>query len=73
MNTNSRLPEPMLTVREVSQILNVCLSHVYDMIAIGTIRSIRIGRSIRITRSELERFIAAESDRGPATQEGDDA
>lgn len=62
----------MLTVREVSLILNVCVSHVYDLISDGAIRSIRIGRSVRISRSELESFISDLSDCGSAELGGSD-
>lgn len=51
----------LLTIREVQAILKVGRSLTYDLVWRGKIKSIRIGRSVRIRRSELQRFIESNS------------
>ena len=47
----------LLKPMEVTQILGIGRSLVYEMLAIGELPSIRIGRCIRIPRNELEKWI----------------
>ena len=47
-----RLPE-MLTVKEVAAILRVGRNQLYDAVARGDLRAIRIGRTIRIPKPTL--------------------
>lgn len=51
----------LLTVKEVAEILKVSKSTVYGLAAQKVLRAIRIGRgrgTLRISRNELERFVA---------------
>ena len=47
----------MLTIKQASERLSVSRSKLYEFIHSGQIKSVRIGRSIRIPRQELEIFI----------------
>lgn len=47
----------LLTPEEVAESLRIARSRVYDLIAAGTLRSVRIGRSRRIPRESLEAYI----------------
>ena len=47
-----------LKVPEVAEELNIPHSRAYELVATGELPAVRIGeRSIRINRSELERFL----------------
>lgn len=46
-----------LKVPEVAGILRIARSRAYEMVAEGKIPSVRIGRSIRINRRELDRWL----------------
>jgi excisionase family DNA binding protein len=48
----ARLPE-MLTVKEVAAILRVGRNQLYQVVARGEVRAVRIGRTIRIPRTAL--------------------
>jgi len=48
----ARLPE-MLTVKEVAAILRVGRNQLYEAVARGDVRAIRIGRTIRIPKTAL--------------------
>jgi excisionase family DNA binding protein len=43
-----------LTLREMQEILGIGKTKAYELVATGDIPSVRIGRSIRISRKELE-------------------
>lgn len=45
-------------VEEVAAVLRCSKWCVYDLIAAGTLKSIRLGRSIRVTRRALEEFLS---------------
>lgn len=45
------------TVPELAAILKIGRNAAYDLVKSGNIRSIRIGKSIRIPRSALEKFL----------------
>jgi excisionase family DNA binding protein len=57
MEINNSQPRAM-TVREVASHLNVCRQTVAAMIQRGDLRAIRLGRSVRIPTSELDRLLA---------------
>ena len=44
-------------LKEVSKILDVSVSSLRLWIRVGKIKSIRVGTSVRITQSELDRFV----------------
>jgi len=45
----------LVRVDEVAHILQVSQRHVRGLVASGRIASVRIGRSVRVTRDEVER------------------
>jgi excisionase family DNA binding protein len=49
-----------LKVREVAAILRCGKNQAYELIRDGQIRSVRIGRAIRVTREALEDFKAGD-------------
>ncbi len=46
-----------LKVPEVAEILRIARSRAYEMVAEGKIPSVRIGRSVRVNRKELDRWL----------------
>jgi len=46
----------LLRVSEAAQLLGVSRSAMYELVASGQVPVVRIGRSIRVVRSELERI-----------------
>lgn len=48
----------VLTASDVSKILEIGMNTTYDLIRRGTIKSIRAGRQIRISKSALLEFIS---------------
>ena len=51
-----REPE-FLKVPEVAEMLRIARSRAYDLVANGTIPAVKIGRSLRVSRKELERWL----------------
>jgi excisionase family DNA binding protein len=49
---------PILTPQEVADLLRVEVSWVYRAAREGTIPSLRLGRYVRFSRADLDRFIA---------------
>jgi excisionase family DNA binding protein len=49
-----------LKVKEVAAILRCGKNQAYELIQRGEIRSVRIGRAVRVTRSALEEFLAGD-------------
>ena len=45
------------TPTELRSILKMSRSSVYELLRVGTIRSKRIGRVLRVTREDLETFL----------------
>jgi len=45
------------TTTEVARVLHLSRTTVYTLISDGSLRPVHIGRSCRITRAELERFV----------------
>ena len=46
-----------LKVPEVAKALRIARSRVYELISSGEIPSIRIGRSVKVSRKELDRWL----------------
>ncbi len=46
-----------LKVPEVAEVLRIARSRAYELVAEGEIPSVRIGRSVRVSRRELERWL----------------
>jgi excisionase family DNA binding protein len=46
-----------LRVPEVAQVLRIARSRAYELVAEGEIPSVRIGRSVRVSRIELDRWL----------------
>ena len=46
-----------LKVPEVAEVLRIGRSRAYEMVAEGKIPSVRIGRSVRVNRKELDRWL----------------
>lgn len=46
-----------LTVPEISVELRIARSKAYDLVASGSIPAVRIGRSLRVRRRDLERWL----------------
>jgi excisionase family DNA binding protein len=46
-----------LKVPEVAKVLRIARSRAYELVADGKIPSVRIGRSVRISRRELDRWL----------------
>jgi excisionase family DNA binding protein len=55
------LPEQLLTVREVAQLLRVCPATVYKICAAGELVHVRISNAIRVGPRDLAEFIARRS------------
>ena len=53
------LPTPslLMTTREAAQALRVSVTTLYGLISGGQLRTIKIGKSRRIKRAEIEAFI----------------
>jgi excisionase family DNA binding protein len=45
-----------LKVPEVAEVLRIARSHAYELVGRGEIPSVRIGRSVRVSRKELDQF-----------------
>lgn len=51
----------LLSVRQTSRLLGIATSHAYEMCRLGVIPSIRIGKSVRVPRKQLEQWIEAQT------------
>lgn len=47
-----------LKVPEVAKVLRIARSRAYELVAEGQIPAVRIGRSVRVPRHELDRWLA---------------
>ena len=56
MKSEPPSPSPLLTKADAAKLLHICVRSVEHLITSRSIAVIRIGRSVRIERSELERF-----------------
>ena len=57
-----------LKVPEVAEVLRIARIRAYELVGSGEIPSIRIGRSVRVSRKELERWL--EEQRQPSARWG---
>jgi excisionase family DNA binding protein len=46
-----------LKVPEVAEVLRIARSRAYELVADGEIPAIKIGRSVRVSRKELDRWL----------------
>ena len=60
-------PPLLLKAEEAARLLSLGRSKVFEMLATGELRRVRIGRSVRIRRTDLERWIE-ERGAGPAAE-----
>lgn len=51
------MPENLLTIKEVAEILKVNVATVYEYIHKGMLEAIKFSRDYRITELDLEKFI----------------
>lgn len=49
----------MLKPPEAADLLNVGRDKIYELVHAGELKAIRLGRSIRIPKEEIQRFIAS--------------
>jgi len=49
--------QEFLKVPEVAKVLRIARSRAYELVAEGEIPSLRIGRSVRVSRSDLDRWL----------------
>ena len=56
ITTNQGL-DRLYTVREAAAVLSIGRSHLYELLADGRIRSVKVGRSRRIPHSALGEFL----------------
>lgn len=52
----------LLTVREAAEVLGISRTAIYLLLQRGEIPSVKIGRSRRITRQEIERYVSRLAD-----------
>jgi excisionase family DNA binding protein len=65
--------QPLLTVKEVARRLAVSESKAYDLVARGEIPCVELGRNVRVSEADLERFVRENSTRRSYSYEqGDD-
>jgi excisionase family DNA binding protein len=57
------MSETFYTVSEVATHLKVSVPAIYRWISEGKIEAVKMGRSVRITQTALDRFIAASTDK----------
>jgi excisionase family DNA binding protein len=50
-------PHEYLKVPEVAEVVRIARSRAYELVGSGEIPSIRIGRSVRVSRKELDRWL----------------
>ena len=55
-----------LKVPEVAEVLRIARSRAYELVGSGEIPSVRIGRSVRVSRKELDRWL--EEQHEPSTR-----
>ncbi len=46
-----------LKVPEVAEVLRIARSRAYELVAHGEIPAVKIGRSVRVSRKELDRWL----------------
>jgi excisionase family DNA binding protein len=58
LQATTQLAEPLLTCHQAAELLAVKPAWVYDAIRSRRLTCVRVGRHIRLLRSDLERFVA---------------
>lgn len=58
LNQEAELGGEVLTVPQTAEILQVHPQMVYDLITRGELHPLRVGRLIRLTRAELQRWMS---------------
>jgi excisionase family DNA binding protein len=51
------IARPLLTIEEAAAVLRIGRTTFYDLIKRGQLRTVHIGRSCRVTRAELDRYV----------------
>ena len=62
------MAEPLMSVKEVAAFLNVNQMTVYRAVSTGTLNHVRVGRSIRFRREDIDAFLAGPKPTAPAEQ-----
>jgi excisionase family DNA binding protein len=62
MNENTPRTRLLLTLEEAAECLRIGRSLMYELVARGRVRSIKIGRCRRIAMIDLEDFVAQQRD-----------
>lgn len=60
------LPERLLTVREVADVMRVSTMTVYRLIRSGDLHGVRVGRSWRLRGAEIDAYLNRDLDPGTA-------
>jgi excisionase family DNA binding protein len=58
--------EYLMTVEQVRRFLSIGRTHIYALIGDGALPHVRIGRSLRVRKSDLTQFIEENTERGGA-------
>jgi len=66
-NPTSSKAQLLLTTEEAAEILRIGRTTVYALISEGALHPVHIGRACRISRAELERYVAALENPRPQT------
>jgi putative molybdopterin biosynthesis protein len=59
MTPTGSLPERLLTVKDVQLFLGVSEDFIYDEVARGSLRAVRIGRQLRFRQSDVDDYVEA--------------
>ena len=59
-STETRTVGLLLRIPEAAQLLAIGRSTVYELIAVGHLETVHIGRSVRITAASIEAFVERE-------------
>jgi excisionase family DNA binding protein len=57
MDTTQTIEPVLLTPREVMSLLNISRTTFFKLIAAGELKSVRIGRAVRIPREAVDDFV----------------
>jgi excisionase family DNA binding protein len=66
---SATLSEPLLNVREASEVLSVSKRTVYDLIAAGELPAFRVGGQLRLSRAALTAWLEANATSGGSALE----
>lgn len=59
--TSNRVEDRLLTVADVAEYLGLSVGTVYNKVSRGEIPHVKLGRAVRFRRSEIDRWIDAQS------------